>query len=88
MLINCIKAQTITRNLIESTDDLLKVTGTITLKLSLRIDITVDKPFEDPDGRRLLPGWERRLDGGERTLYLDHNTRTTTWNSPLLVEKT
>ncbi|KNE58437.1 hypothetical protein AMAG_04007 [Allomyces macrogynus ATCC 38327] len=30
----------------------------------------------------LPPGWERRIDHLGRTYYVDHNTRTTTWNRP------
>lgn len=30
----------------------------------------------------LPPGWERRVDQFGRTYYVDHNTRTTTWNRP------
>ncbi|KAG8899505.1 hypothetical protein FRB99_006689 [Tulasnella sp. 403] len=30
----------------------------------------------------LPPGWERRVDHLGRTYYVDHNTRTTTWNRP------
>lgn len=30
----------------------------------------------------LPPGWERRVDHLCRTYYVDHNTRTTTWNRP------
>ena len=30
----------------------------------------------------LPPGWERRIDPLGRTYYVDHNTRTTTWNRP------
>ncbi|CAE6396969.1 unnamed protein product [Rhizoctonia solani] len=30
----------------------------------------------------LPPGWERRQDHLGRTYYVDHNTRTTTWNRP------
>lgn len=30
----------------------------------------------------LAPGWERRIDPLGRTYYVDHNTRTTTWNRP------
>ena len=26
--------------------------------------------------------WERRVDGRERVYYVDHNTRTTTWQRP------
>lgn len=37
--------------------------------------------FEDSQGR-LPPGWERREDNLGRTYYVDHNTRTTTWNRP------
>ncbi|EPY54216.1 HECT-type ubiquitin-protein ligase Pub3 [Schizosaccharomyces cryophilus OY26] len=37
--------------------------------------------FEDQYGR-LPPGWERRADSLGRTYYVDHNTRTTTWNRP------
>ncbi|KAG8168790.1 hypothetical protein KVR01_001539 [Diaporthe batatas] len=38
-------------------------------------------PFEDAQGR-LPPGWERREDNLGRTYYVDHNTRTTSWNRP------
>ncbi|QUC20605.1 uncharacterized protein UV8b_04846 [Ustilaginoidea virens] len=38
-------------------------------------------PFEDNQGR-LPPGWERREDNLGRTYYVDHNTRTTSWNRP------
>ncbi|KAI9734968.1 MAG: hypothetical protein M1834_002050 [Cirrosporium novae-zelandiae] len=37
--------------------------------------------FEDSQGR-LPAGWERREDNLGRTYYVDHNTRTTTWNRP------
>ena len=37
--------------------------------------------FEDQQGR-LPPGWERREDNLGRTYYVDHNTRTTTWDRP------
>lgn len=37
--------------------------------------------FEDSQGR-LPTGWERREDNLGRTYYVDHNTRTTTWNRP------
>jgi E3 ubiquitin-protein ligase NEDD4 len=30
----------------------------------------------------LPPGWERRIDHLGRQYYVDHNTRTTTWNRP------
>lgn len=38
-------------------------------------------PFEDAQGR-LPAGWERREDNIGRTYYVDHNTRTTSWNRP------
>ncbi|KAL2162419.1 hypothetical protein VTH06DRAFT_7332 [Thermothelomyces fergusii] len=38
-------------------------------------------PFEDALGR-LPAGWERREDNLGRTYYVDHNTRTTSWNRP------
>ncbi|RUP50997.1 hypothetical protein BC936DRAFT_136672 [Jimgerdemannia flammicorona] len=37
--------------------------------------------FEDSQGP-LPQGWERRVDHLGRTYYVDHNTRTTTWNRP------
>lgn len=37
--------------------------------------------FEDQQGR-LPTGWERREDNLGRTYYVDHNTRTTTWQRP------
>lgn len=37
--------------------------------------------FEDSQGR-LPAGWERREDNIGRTYYVDHNTRSTTWNRP------
>lgn len=39
--------------------------------------------FEDQYGR-LPPGWERRTDNFGRTYYVDHNSRTTTWQRPNL----
>lgn len=39
--------------------------------------------FEDQYGR-LPPGWERRTDNFGRTYYVDHNSRTTTWERPTL----
>ncbi|KAG5209782.1 E3 ubiquitin-protein ligase [Trichophyton interdigitale] len=41
----------------------------------------VGSTFEDSQGR-LPTGWERREDNLGRTYYVDHNTRTTTWNRP------
>ncbi|TIA76152.1 hypothetical protein E3P91_00019 [Wallemia ichthyophaga] len=38
-------------------------------------------PHEDQYGS-LPSGWERRTDHLGRTYYVDHNTRTTTWNRP------
>lgn len=37
--------------------------------------------FEDGQGR-LPTGWERREDNLGRTYYVDHNTRSTTWQRP------
>ena len=37
--------------------------------------------FEDDQGR-LPAGWERREDNLGRMYYVDHNTRSTTWNRP------
>lgn len=37
--------------------------------------------FEDNQGR-LPTGWERREDNLGRTYYVDHNTRSTTWQRP------
>ncbi|KAH8596365.1 ubiquitin ligase [Bisporella sp. PMI_857] len=37
--------------------------------------------FEDQHGR-LPAGWERREDNLGRTYYVDHNTRSTSWNRP------
>lgn len=42
---------------------------------------TQSSPFEDAQGR-LPAGWERREDNLGRTYYVDHNTRTTSWNRP------
>jgi hypothetical protein len=35
-------------------------------------------PTEDP----LPPGWEMRFDQYGRKYYVDHNTRSTTWERP------
>jgi len=46
--------------------------GTVILKLST-----------DLDEQGFLPaGWERRKDNLGRTYYVDHNTRSTSWNRP------
>lgn len=39
--------------------------------------------FEDQYGR-LPTGWERRTDNFGRTYFVDHNSRTTTWQRPTL----
>ena len=46
-----------------------------------QVDVRHLSPFEDALGR-LPPGWERREDHLGRTYYVDHNTRTTSWNRP------
>jgi E3 ubiquitin-protein ligase NEDD4 len=40
-------------------------------------------PNEDQFGP-LPPSWERRIDPLGRTYYVDHNTRSTTWNRPTM----
>ena len=42
-------------------------------------------PYRDEFGD-LPSGWERRISPSGRTYYLDHNTRTTTWDRPLTNE--
>ncbi|TFK40825.1 hypothetical protein BDQ12DRAFT_648114 [Crucibulum laeve] len=37
---------------------------------------------DDDTGAPLPPGWERRIDPQNRTYYVDHNTRRTTWHRP------
>ncbi|XP_078540998.1 E3 ubiquitin-protein ligase NEDD4 isoform X2 [Lissotriton helveticus] len=37
-----------------------------------------------PTTAGLPPGWEERIDHKGRSYYIDHNTRTTSWNSPIL----
>jgi E3 ubiquitin-protein ligase NEDD4 len=44
---------------------------------------TQRRMLDDAAGVPLPPGWERRVDAQERTYYVDHNTRTTTWHRPL-----
>ncbi|KAK0633923.1 hypothetical protein B0T14DRAFT_83911 [Immersiella caudata] len=47
-------------------------------------DVNTDRgPFYELDGRRLPAGWERREDNMGRRYYVDHNTRTTSWISPI-----
>ena len=38
--------------------------------------------LDDEAGDPLPEGWERRSDPKNRTYYIDHNTRTTTWHQP------
>lgn len=38
--------------------------------------------IEDENGLPLPPGWERRTDPQNRTYFVDHNTRSTTWHRP------
>ncbi|KII86774.1 hypothetical protein PLICRDRAFT_177513 [Plicaturopsis crispa FD-325 SS-3] len=42
----------------------------------------VENPTQDEAGTALPPGWERRVDMQGRTYYVDHQTRSTTWNRP------
>lgn len=41
------------------------------------------RPFIDENGAKLPTGWERRVDVAGRTYYVDHNTRSTTWITPV-----
>ena len=51
-------------------------------QLSTRVSVGRQfDPHEDQYGP-LPEGWERRTDHLGRTYYVDHNTRTTTWNRP------
>ncbi|KAF7288526.1 E3 ubiquitin-protein ligase [Mycena chlorophos] len=38
--------------------------------------------LDDDMGAPLPAGWERRIDPQNRTYYVDHNTRSTTWHRP------
>ncbi|EDR13792.1 uncharacterized protein LACBIDRAFT_309180 [Laccaria bicolor S238N-H82] len=38
---------------------------------------------DDDAGNPLPPGWERRTDAQNRTYYVDHNNRSTSWHRPL-----
>ena len=42
-------------------------------------------PHEDTaaEAESLPPGWEERCNSQERSFYVDHNTKTTTWERPL-----
>ncbi|KAH9954579.1 hypothetical protein BC827DRAFT_1379414 [Russula dissimulans] len=52
--------------------------------LSVSLPAPAPAPVTQPLPRReeLPPGWERRFDSRGRSYYVDHNTRTTTWNLP------
>ena len=44
-----------------------------------------DHPFQEDKGAKdneLPPLWERRLTLDDRVFFVDHNTRTTTWEDP------
>jgi hypothetical protein len=51
----------------------LAVQGKVILSLSTNLDIVQGG---------LPVGWERREDNFGRTYYVDHNTRSTSWNRP------
>ncbi|KAF8073723.1 hypothetical protein FPV67DRAFT_1479022 [Lyophyllum atratum] len=38
--------------------------------------------LDDENGAPLPQGWERRVDAQNRTYYVDHTSRTTTWHRP------
>lgn len=40
--------------------------------------------FTDKNGTRLPAGWERREDHVGRAYYVNHNTRDSTWISPVI----
>lgn len=44
---------------------------------------TDNTPFHDTMGRKLPAGWERCEDPNGKAYYVDHNTRSTTWFSPV-----
>ena len=48
------------------------------------IDSVIKRCFfvSGADQEPLPPGWEMRIDGHGRPYYVDHNTRTTTWERP------
>jgi E3 ubiquitin-protein ligase NEDD4 len=85
----------ITRDLKKSSDNLV-VHGKVILNLSTNLDIPLSAlpdttsspskipppgPFQDAQGP-LPAGWESREDNLGRTYYVDHNTRSTSWNHP------
>lgn len=39
-----------------------------------------------PTSSGLPPGWEEKQDEKGRSYYIDHNTRTTTWERPIVVQ--
>ncbi|KAF8798976.1 HECT-domain-containing protein [Phlegmacium glaucopus] len=43
---------------------------------------TTVRLLDDEAGNPLPAGWERRVDPQQRSYYVDHNTRTTTWVRP------
>ena len=53
------------------------------MDVSGRPQATTRRMLDDPAGVPLPPGWERRIDAQDRTYYVDHNSRTTTWQRPL-----
>jgi E3 ubiquitin-protein ligase NEDD4 len=61
------------------------VTPTIVTTTPMPPAATTQHPAFDPNSDQygaLPPGWERRIDPLGRTYYVDHNTRSTTWNRP------
>ncbi|KAM4677011.1 E3 ubiquitin-protein ligase NEDD4 isoform 2-T2 [Discoglossus pictus] len=63
----------------------------ITEELSARLNITVQTPNGRPSSilptsSGLPPGWEEKQDDKGRSYYIDHNTRTTTWERPAVQE--
>jgi E3 ubiquitin-protein ligase NEDD4 len=45
-------------------------------------NVPQNRMTDDDRGVPLPAGWERRIDPQNRTYYVDHATRTTTWNRP------
>ncbi len=39
-------------------------------------------PNEDIESLPLPPGWEKGVDKYGRVYFIDHNTKTNTWNDP------
>ncbi|XP_028659209.1 NEDD4-like E3 ubiquitin-protein ligase WWP1 [Erpetoichthys calabaricus] len=70
-----------------STSNALATNPANTVTQDSRNNSTVDgtKPRQQPNSinlEPLPPGWEQRKDLHGRTYYVDHNTRTTTWERP------